>query len=138
MPKAKAQPLTPDHWDPKPDERLLYRHHQTGDLGWLVRRDGRDMIRLDRPQEIVKPFRKEEWVEENEFKPFNLHQVAVLAFKSDCELARMQGNHKDSRREWMSMPEQKRIQFMQNGPDESTLRSELWSAIMKVLKPHAR
>lgn len=128
---------TPDHWDPKPDERILYRDKQTGDLGYLVRRNGQDRIRLDRPgQEIIRKL--EDFDEENEFRPYNLHQVAVLAFESDKHLARMQGNHGDSRREWMNLREEERIRFMQHGPKGGGLRGELWSAIMDVLKPHAR
>ena len=128
---------TPDHWDPKPDERTLYRDKQTGDLGYLVRRNGRDLIRLDRPgQEIIRKL--EDFDEENEFRPYNLHQVATLAFESDKLLAKMQGNHTESRREWMSQPEHERIRFMQHGPKEGGLRGELFAAIMGVLKPHAR
>jgi hypothetical protein len=127
-----------DHWDPKPDERILYRDTQTGDLGYLVRRGGKDRVRLDRPnEEIIRPL-DDHWAEENEYRPFNLFQVAAIAFESDKLLARMMGNHPEAKREWMSMREEKRIDFMQNGPSGNALRSELWTAIMGVLKPHAR
>lgn len=128
---------TPDHWDPKPDERIWYRDKQTGDRAYFVRRNGQDRVRLDRPgQEIIRKL--EDFDEENEFRPYNLHQVAVLAFESDKLLAKMQGNHSESKREWMSLREEERIRFMQHGPKEGGLRAELFAAIMGVLKPHAR
>lgn len=127
------------HWDPTPAERRYFRHTSTGDLGYVVRREGKDCIRLDREmQEIIQPFRDGQWVEEREFKPFTLHQVAQLAFAADCALCRMMGKHKEAKAEYMTLPEKVRIDFMQNGPGEGGLRSELFKAIMKTLKPHSR
>lgn len=127
------------NWDPKPDERIYYRSATTGDLGWIVRRDGIDKIRLDRAnQEIIRAFDEAAWIPDRDYKPFTLFQISHLAFEADKVLCRMVGLQKESKREFNMLPDKDRIEWMTNGPDTGGLRAELYEAIMGVLKEHAR
>src|SRR4030095_8083186 len=97
---------TPDYWDPLPSERQYYRSADTGDLGWLVRREGKERIRLDRAmQEIVRPFEPGDgkWVEEREWKPFSRTQVSKLQFEVDKLMCALLGLHKEGKRDWLSL-----------------------------------
>lgn len=128
-----------DNWDPKPSERIYYRSARDGNLGYLVTRDGVDKIRLDRPmEEIVLPFRESEWLQEHEYRPFALSQIAALAFEADKFLCRLLGLHKEAKREWLSLKDLERADWIQNGPDDAGLRRELFAAIYGVLKKVAR
>lgn len=130
---------TPDHWDPKPDERVWYRSQQTGDRAYFVRRDGRDCVRLDRPgEEIIRKLNEAEWMRDDDYRPYTRHQVAMLLWTLDRGLLRMMGRQNEGKAEWATLPEEKRIQFMKDGPADASLRSELWSACMGVLEKHSR
>lgn len=130
---------TPAHWDPEPSERIYYRSAKTGNLGWLVRREGADKIRLDRAmQEIIIPFNKDEWDEERHYKPFSRTQVSLLAFEADKLLCRMLGQHERSRKEWLSLSDKERISWMEQGPGPDGLRGEVYAALFGVLGKHAR
>lgn len=130
---------TPDHWDPLPAERQYYRSTSDGNLGWLVRRDGKDRIRLDRPnQEIVKPFEQGKWIEEQEWKPFSRTQVSHFAWDCDIRLCKMLGLYQEAKREWLSLRDEERIEWMKSGPGPGNLRAEIYAAIMDVLRKHSR
>ena len=130
---------TPDNWDPLPAERQYYRHASTGDLGWIVRRDGKDKIRLDRAnQEIVRPFDAADWTEEQEWKPFSRTQISHYAWECDKGVCRLLGLHKEAKREWLSLNDADRIEWMKLGPGPGNLRAEIYEAIMGVLGKHSR
>jgi len=127
--------VSANHWDPAPHERTYYRHALTGDLGWLVRRDGAEHILLDRPgQEIAKPFKPGEWTVEAEYRPLTRMQFAQVAFAADKALCLALGKHLLARREWLSMRDEDRIVFMQMGPRAGGGRQELFEAIMASLE----
>lgn len=129
----------PDHWDPEPKERTWYRSTQTGDRGYLVRRDGKDRVRLDRPNEdIHRPLNGDDWALDEDYRPYTRFQVSHLAWQTDRLLLRMMGLPNDSRLDWSTLSEEKRMKFMKSGPEDDGLRSELWSAIMGVLEKHSR
>jgi hypothetical protein len=122
------------HWDPADHERSYYRHVMTGDLGWMVRRDGKDCIRLDRPnQEIVKPFREQEWIPEHEHRPITRLQLVQIAYEADRKLCFFLGLHADARKEWASMREQDRLRWAQHGPGAGPGRQLLFTRIMAAL-----
>lgn len=130
---------TPDHWDPPQTERQYYRSSDTGDLGWLVRRDGKDRIRLDRPmQEIVKPFDEGKWVEEREWKPFSRTQVQKLLFELDKQMCFLLSLYKEAKKDWLSLKDEERIEWMKNGPGPGNLRAEVYKAVFKILERHSR
>ncbi len=130
--------MNQDNWDPLPHERAFHRHSTTGDLGWLVRREGKDCIRLDRPaQEIVRPFRPDEWIVEREHRPLTKYQLAQVAFEADKKLCFFLGHHDLSRREWLALKDEPRIAFTNNGPGGKGPRQQLFNAIMSVLEIYA-
>lgn len=133
---AEPEPL-PAHWDPLPHERTYFRHHYTGDLGWMVRRDGGDSIRLDRPnQEIIRPYRSGEWLPQKEVRQMTEMQMAQIAFEADRALCRFIGEHERANREWLSVKEEKRIAWMRQGPASPLIRRAMWEAVMGALKHH--
>lgn len=122
------------HWDPKPDERTYYRSTGDGQRGYLVRREGKDCIRLDRPmEELIRPL-DGMWQKDAEVYPVSPHQAAKIAFVADCALCSVIGEHVAAKREWLNMSEKKRIEFMQEGPGDDSVRDELFFAITGVLR----
>lgn len=129
-------------WDPKPDERVYYRSSADGQRAYLVRRNGKDMLRLDRPmEEILHPVSKVDgavggpWTPDVQIHPLTAHAVAKIAFVADRALCAAMGQpvlakHAD----WLSQKEQVRIDFMENGPDTGDVRDDLYDAIMGTLK----
>jgi hypothetical protein len=128
-----------ENWDPQPNERQYYRSAETGDLGWLVRRDGKDRVRLDRAmQEITLPFTPDRWIEEREWKPFSRLSIDRLLFEADKQLCHLLGLHMEAKRDWLSLSEEKRIEWMKTGPGPGGLRAELYLAVEGVLRKHSR
>lgn len=122
------------NWDPLPNERTYYSHVMTGDLGWMVRRDGKDCIRLDRPnQEIVKVFREGEWTPNLDHRPITKLQLVQVAYEADRKLCFFLGLHGEARREWAAMREQDRLKWAAHGPGAGPGRKLLFAQIMAAL-----
>ncbi len=123
--------------DPAPDRRVYYRNNATADRGYMVKRYGADHIKLDRGPgtDETKLFRSDEWTQEARSKRFAAHEVAQIAYVADCRLWRSLGNAKESKREWISLPEEERIRFLSEGPKVSAdhRRARLWRAIVGAL-----
>jgi len=120
-------------WDPLPHERQFYRHRDTGDRAYLVRRGGKDCIRLDRgpvhAYDVAKVFNEAEWIPEDPHKPkFSEIQIAMVSFEADKALCRQMGEVKKGRREWLNLSDDQRIKWMREGPQEPT-RAALYAAI---------
>ena len=74
-------------WDPTPDQRTYYRSAEDGQRAYLVKRNGKDMVRLDRPmEEILRPL-DGSWRPDTQTYPFTAHQVAEVAFAADRAVA---------------------------------------------------
>lgn len=115
-------------------QRTAYRHRVSGDKGYLVSREGRDFILLDRPGDpLERPFRPDEWIAEAEHRPITPMQLTAITYAADRELCRALGLHALARREWLSVPERERIAFMQDGPPKGP-RHDLWLVIRAQLK----
>ena len=128
-----------DHWDPKEHERTYYRSMSSGELGWMVRREGVDCIKLDRPaQEIVQRYDPAKWAPEAAHRPLTKYQLAQIAFEADKRLCFFTGRHDLARREWLSMKEEDRIRFTQLGPGLGPGRRELFKAVMAALERFAQ
>jgi hypothetical protein len=128
----------PDNWDPEPHQRTYYRHARTGDLAYLVRRDGSDVLRYDRPNEEILRKLTGEWNREPDRVPYSRHQVAAVAFAADRALCAMMGMHKESRDQWSSLHEKERLEYLKRGPRAGGVRDRLWAAIFDLLGPEAR
>ena len=122
--------------DPKPGEREYYTHRQTGDLGWKVIRDGKTMVKLDRPAyDDVRPFSDNEWVRKADLRPLIPAQVAQIAWVADRKLLLYLQQPEASKREWHELSEEKRKEWMERGPAKEGIRKMLWRGIMKTLEP---
>lgn len=139
MATAGETPKDPDNWDPTEAQRRYYRSTQTGDLGYVVMREGKERIRLHRgSQEIIKVFDEGEWAEERDFRPFSKHQVDRVCFEADKALCGMLNLHKESKRDWLNLRDAERIEWGKIGPGPGSLRSDLYVAIQSVLRKHSR
>jgi hypothetical protein len=104
----------------------------------MVRREGKDCIRLDRPnQEVVRPFREGEWSPVREFRPLTRLQLVQVAYEADRKLCFFLGLHAEARREWNAMRENDRLAWADHGPGGGAGRKELFRAIMAKLAPLA-
>lgn len=127
------------NWDPNPSERTYYRSHKDGQRAYLVRRNGKDMLKLDRPmEEILHAFGPEnasEWRADVSIPPLSPHAIAAVAFAADRALCKATGVQlKAHQTEWLSMKEQARIDWMNDGPKDGGIRDDLYDAIMGTLK----
>lgn len=124
-------------WDPDPRDRQWFSHRYTGDRGYLVRRAGKGMIRLDRPMEEILFKDVGDWVEDVEHRPMTVAQVAQIAFDADRRLCFYIGRHEQSKKEWANLRDKEKQFWMMKGPSE-TPRKELYAGIFSVLRPFFR
>ncbi len=137
-----------DHFDPEPGDRVYVRSSTTGNLGWMVRRDATDMVRLDRSaQEIVVPF-SGEWQQVVEHRPCSHAQVVQVAYVADQALCKLLGMYEtdsksrdrltgpNARKEFRDLTDKQRIAWLNEGPTNPPIRQILYSAVMGVLSEH--
>lgn len=136
MIEPPKKPALPDNWDPPAHRRKYVRSTRTGDLGYFVRRDGKDCIRLDRPsEEIVKAYTgQQDWVDEQAARPISDHQMGRVCFEADRALCLALGLHGDARREWISLTDAQRIHWMKEGPDDHPRRRALYLLLQNFLR----
>lgn len=120
--------------DPAPSERVYYRSKQDGQRGYLVKRDGEDRIRLDRPMEEILFKVSSLWEPDNQTYPMTEHQIARVAFVADRALCGAMGKHDLGRQDWLSLKEQARIKWMKDGPESGDIRDDLFDAIIGTLR----
>lgn len=128
-----------DNYDPPVAERKWFRHQMTGDAGYLVRRDGKVHIRYDRPgidQTIL--FKEAQWIEETNDAPLTAYQVGQICYAADKQLSYFLGLHDKARKDWLSMRDEDRIAFVQNGPVNPVIRQEVYRAIKAALMVHTK
>lgn len=130
----------PRDWDPKAQERQYVRHARTGDLGWIVRRDGREHVRYDRGEldQTIALKRDDkgaliDWTLEREPAPMTVYQVAFVAYAADSALDKFLGEH-GRRKPWMEMNEDERRKWAELGPKDKH-RQRLFTAIFDALQP---
>lgn len=127
-------------YDPPAHERVHYRHHLSGDLGYLVRRDGKDCIKYDRPgHDMVIPFTAKnvnEWVPCVMTVKLTPLQRAMIAYSADKQFCHFIGAQGAARRDWMNMSESERIRYMTDGPvgPSQEERRFLFDAILETLE----
>lgn len=134
-----------DTWDPAPAQRQFFRHRLTGDLGWLVRRDGRESMRFDRGDfdQTVQVRRDDkggviDWNPEKPPAPLNDYHVGMIAFVADTELQRHTGDIGRIKK-WLDMREEDRNRWIRQGPpDDTGMRRGVYDAIRKALEPYTK
>lgn len=120
----------PADWDPEPGEREWYRETSSGQLGYRVRRGGRDRIRLDRgSEEILRAFTPGEWSPEKERRPLMAFHLARVAFEADRALCSNIGLPENARKEWSSLSEDQKKAWLTVGPTKDPMRKRLYESI---------
>lgn len=124
----------PAEVDPSLAERVWYRHKQTGDRGYAVKRDGRDAIRKDRPAHDDFTFNVAEWAPDVEkMDKFSAVQIAQVQFEADRKLCWALGMPELAKREWLDLTEKARLKWMKDGPVNAD-RARLWKAIGATMR----
>lgn len=115
-----------------PPKVRWYRRRSDGQLGFMVDRHGREMIKHDRTaQDVVEPYDSNRWDPVSTDRPVNRAQVARIAFAADQQLCRMLALHGEARKEWASLSDKDRIAWVAGGPPaDPPLRRELYLAIV--------
>jgi len=134
-------PLTDQPWEPDPYGRIHYTRASDGQLGWMIHRDGKRYIKLNRPsKEILEPYDESRWMPVKEHRPLRVPDVAEIALAADKLLCRKLGLHDEANREWLSMQDEDRRDWIEYGPEEGAQKARLdtWAAIMVGLKPHTQ
>lgn len=122
------------HYEPLPAERRWYRHSQTGDRGYYVRRESRDAIRYDRPATDDYSFDLANWkIEAEELPRFTIIQIAQVCFEADKKLCWAMGRPDLAKREWLDMTEKARKKWLDDGPTDA-VRKAVYDAIQGALK----
>lgn len=126
------------HDDPKPKDRVYYRHLETGDRGYLVERDGAPAIRWDRAADDYT-HQLDRWKKEVDVTPlFSQHQLAMIAFAADKEVCRALGQVDIANRKWIDLSEKQRRDWMADGPKAKLgPRRDVFEAIKKALASDA-
>jgi hypothetical protein len=123
--------------DPAPGARVYYRHTLTGDRGFHVMRGGKPHVRYDNPMmDRTVPFNPRDWQPETaaESQPLTIAALGRVAFEADRALCLALGLHRESRKEWLQMPESERVDFMMKGPASAHPdRAKLFSLVMHGL-----
>lgn len=124
-------------WEPKENERTWYSHAVSGDRGYLCRRTGRDMIRLDRPNDphAIMPFNPQQWIVDREHRPLTAMASTRIAYEADRLLCRALGDHGRAKKEWNMCTERIRLLWMREGPSKPEIRRTLYLAIRDALRP---
>lgn len=112
------------------------RHAQTGDLAFVETIDGNDFVRYEgRVPNHPIPYRAGDWVDEATPRKMSLLQSAQVAYAADQQLLYFLGLHARSRKPWISLRDEDRIQFAHEGPKEPRIRRLLWKSIMMATEP---
>lgn len=123
----------PENWDPPtPRERQYVRHVETGELGYLVRRQGQQKVRLHNDgQEILRAWVPGNWTAEVVRRELSKFAVARVAFEADKALCKELGLHGVTRRVWDKLTEAQRLAFIKDGPTGAMAgrRRIVWLAI---------
>lgn len=127
----------PREWDPNPGKRVYYAHRQTGDYGWLVRREGKDCVKLDRPgvDEIRSFENPSDWIPKDDPKPLQPAHLAQVAFAADKQLCLILGGElrSFSKKDWLDLSQEQRRAWIEKGPKNHPDRKALYEAITKAL-----
>lgn len=115
-------------------ERKWFRHALTGDRGFMVKRDGKDMMQYDRPAaEIIVPYNPSQWREDDESFPMGPMQAAEIAYLADQRYLYYIGEYAKAKRGWLALREEERLRWCKDGPPGAGVRSQLFAAIVGTL-----
>jgi len=127
---------TPDNWDPDPGQRIYVQSTTTGNMGWIVRRGGRDMIKLDRPaQDIVVEYNGS-WSQVVEHRRATHSQIVQVAFEADKALLKLLGEYGKAKKDFRDLTEKQLVAWIEEGPSQPPIRAVLYRTIVDLLAEH--
>jgi len=136
MPESESRPKAPDY-EPEPQNRVWYRHAAMGDIGWMVRSDGKDMIRLDRGADLgkhhLRPYKPGDWVQQEEHRPMTQHHLALITWSADRAVCKAMGFSRTAK-DWAELKDEERIEWIKHGPPSGIERKVVFNAIQTALK----
>lgn len=113
---------------------VYYRSSLSGQRGYLIETAEGPKIQHDTPRERTIVKFTSEWQPEIQRPPMNRVQACRVAYAADRELSRWFGDPVDSRKDWMNIDDDKRIDFCKNGPDAgNTDRQRVFAFILEAL-----
>ncbi len=115
------------------DSKRFVRNRATGELGYVIERDGDTFVRLERSGPVVEqPYSESAWMDEKVRAPLNRQQVGKLMHDFDRLLCKALGKAHEAKREWIELREEEREEWMSYGPPEG-IRSEVFEAVADAL-----
>ena len=121
--------------------RRYFRHHMTGDKGFLVEVDGQEMIQYERGPSVNErvPYREGQWREEVDYKPLTKFQIGQLAYECDLGLRRIARVGPRDPKEWMALRDGERAAWTENGPPKAdTERRMMWDLVQAFGRTFAK
>ena len=121
------------------DEPKWYRSTVDGELGYLVERDGKQFMKLNRPnEEVLRNYNEAAWTPLVEVRPLSKAALGRVCFEADLALCRALGIHAATQKTWIDLSDKQRIAWMERGPQNDPARRSLWQAIVMVMEPLTR
>jgi hypothetical protein len=124
--------------EPEQKDRIYYRHVKTGELAYVVIRDGRNMLKTNRPSapeyyDLPPDTTGGQWYLDKERRALNGAQVAMIAYAADSVLTRCISHQQP--KEWATLTDEQRRVFTAHGPPKNQVeRYNLYSTIVESLK----
>lgn len=126
--------MTSKKREPEPERDWVYQSQSTGNRGYLVMEDGKQKVRLDRPdEEIIVPF-DGTWSRLKEHRPLSRYHLTHVAFVADRALLKALGKHAEARIEWESLTPEERRDWMELGPEDDGVRERLYNKVLEALE----
>ena len=119
------------------EERVYYRHIQTGDRYYLVEKDGKKRVRSDTGVGEL-PFSEHEFIPDRETRPLTGYVLAEAAFAADKAICRGLGLHRLADRDWRMLSDEARLAWTEDGPGPKAdpARKDAWVAIVGALRKY--
>lgn len=110
------------------------RHAKTGERGELVMKDGQEIVVDPVGRRIPAPYKPQDWLEETVSRRMSKMQAAEIAYLADQGLQNWLGERARAKKLWISLREEDRIAFADDGPKAPPARRLMWKVIMGALK----
>jgi hypothetical protein len=134
--------------NPAAGERVYVRNRRSLERGYLVKRGGNVVVKLDRGEnnlgyEQLFP-NNEEWEPDVDKHPLTKAQVAQICWAADQELCRVIGIRRATmsrpgENHWLSLPDKERIAMCNGvGPKDPPIRALAWERLWSFYQEFMR
>lgn len=115
-------------------QRRWVRSAVDGQLGYLVEDGGGVRVRLDRPrEEIYKRYDPHQWPDAEDTRDLSKMQIARITYEADRAYRLACGEAASVVKDWISMKDEERIQWLKRGRAMPPVRHNLRAAIEGVI-----